>query len=92
VSQRTDGRDQWAHDSPSHWAHALRDRRGGEISIEHGETTFFGDDLRILLMVRMKQAMHQQGLLLEHVTSSERLSMPIGSRRATLDGQPDLQM
>jgi hypothetical protein len=27
----------------------LRDRQGGEICIEHGETTFFVDDLRILL-------------------------------------------
>jgi hypothetical protein len=49
VSQRTDGRDQWAHHPLGHWAHDLRDRQGGEICIEHGETTFCVDDLRILL-------------------------------------------
>ena len=49
VSQRTDGRDQWAHDSSGHWAYDLRDRQGGEICIEHGETAFFVDDLRIFL-------------------------------------------
>jgi hypothetical protein len=27
----------------------LRDRQGGEICIEHGATTFFVDDLRVLL-------------------------------------------
>jgi hypothetical protein len=37
------------HDAPGHWAHDLRDRQGGEICIEHGETTFFVDDLWILL-------------------------------------------
>jgi hypothetical protein len=49
VSQRTDGRDPWAQDSAGHWAHDLRDREGGEICIEHGATTFFVDDLRVLL-------------------------------------------
>ena len=49
VSQRTDGGGQWAQHSPGHWARDLRDRQGGEICIEHRETAFFVDDLRILL-------------------------------------------
>jgi hypothetical protein len=49
VSQRTDGWDLWPHDAPGHWAHDLRDRQGGEICIEHGETTFLVDNLWILL-------------------------------------------
>jgi len=48
VCQRTDGRAQWAHDSLGHWAHDLRNRQGGEICIESGETTFFVDELPIL--------------------------------------------
>jgi hypothetical protein len=49
VSQRTDGRDRRAHDSPAYWAHDLRDRQGGEICIEHGEMAFLVDDLRNVL-------------------------------------------
>ena len=48
VPQRTDRWYEWEHDPPGHWARDLRDRQGGEICIEHGETAFFVDDLRIL--------------------------------------------
>jgi len=49
VCQRTDGGDRSAHDWLGHWAHDLRNRQGGEICIESGETTFFVDELPILL-------------------------------------------
>jgi hypothetical protein len=57
VSQRTDGLDRWVHHPPGHWAHDLLDRQGGEICIEHGETTFCVDDLRILRANAVRSAL-----------------------------------